>query len=106
VPEITGDEEEVLQLSSKLHDHLTTTRDYALTSLPSTLYSVLHESYITKLSHMFRIAAHEGPFTLALDAGERLLEIYHLIYPPNYPQIGEPTSISAVTRNFLDDRVF
>ena len=96
MPEITGDKEEVLQLSAKLHNHLLTTQGYALRSLPSTLYPVLHESYITKLSDTFRVAAHEGPFNSALDAGERLLEIYRLIYPPNYPQIGEPTSISAI----------
>lgn len=58
-------------------------------TLPTMLGCVLHESYLPSLSETFSNASHDGPYDVALDTGESLLALYRLVYPPNYPQIGE-----------------
>ncbi|KAJ7784556.1 hypothetical protein B0H16DRAFT_1492964 [Mycena metata] len=55
---------------------------------PSDLLPIFHESYIAEVAETFRNASHDGPYTVALSSGKTLLELYRLIYPPNYPQIG------------------
>jgi hypothetical protein len=59
--------------------------------IPPEIYPLLSESYLERLSGTFSDAAHEGEYTLALDAGVKLLALYLLIYPANYPQIGMST---------------
>lgn len=59
------------------------------TSIPRHLFCVLHESYLSILSETFSKASHEGQYDLALDSGLTLLAVYVMIYPINYPQIGE-----------------
>ncbi len=56
--------------------------------LPDDVLCVLHESFLSKISETFSNASHDGPYDLALDVGETILQIYQLIYPENYPQIG------------------
>ncbi|KAJ6477438.1 hypothetical protein C8R47DRAFT_1020498 [Mycena vitilis] len=55
---------------------------------PSDLLPVFHESFITHTAETFRNASHDGQYEIALPAGQILLALYRLIYPPNYPQIG------------------
>lgn len=57
--------------------------------MPIELLPVLNESYLSKLTEQFSAASHDGPFDVALDIGKVILDLYKLIYPPNYPQIGE-----------------
>jgi len=57
--------------------------------IPRKLLCVFHESYLANLSETFSKASHGGAHDLALDVGVTLLALYVLIYPPNYPQIGE-----------------
>jgi hypothetical protein len=56
---------------------------------PDELLPLLQESYLTSLAERFSSASHDGPYSQALDDGYTLLALYLLIYPPNYPQIGE-----------------
>ena len=58
-------------------------------STPPALYPVLREEYLTKLSSTFSESSHQGQYSLAIDSGLTLLALYVLIYPMNYPQIGE-----------------
>jgi hypothetical protein len=58
-------------------------------TFPLELRSLLTESYLEQLSERFSKAAHEGLYDVAVEAGKTLLALYVLIYPPNYPQIGE-----------------
>lgn len=60
-------------------------------STPPALYPVLHEEYLTGLSSTFSESSHDGQYNLAIDSGILLLSLYVLIYPSNYPQIGEYT---------------
>lgn len=62
----------------------------SLAGLPSTLQCILHESYTEKISEEFSKASHEGDYATAVFSGLTLLALYLLIYPKNYPQIGEP----------------
>lgn len=57
-------------------------------SIPPDLFIALNESYLSSLSEQFSCLSHEGPYTKALGVGKVLLDLYRLIYPPNYPQIG------------------
>ncbi len=61
----------------------------SLAGLPSTLQCILHESYMESVSEEFSKASHEGDYSTALVSGFTLLALYLLIYPKNYPQIGE-----------------
>jgi hypothetical protein len=56
--------------------------------IPSSLYPMFHESYLTGLSERFSKSSHDGPYETALEVGYSLLALYMLIYAPNYPQIG------------------
>ena len=58
-------------------------------STPPALYPVLREEYLTRLSSTFSESSHQGQYNLAIDSGMTLLALYVLIYPSNYPQIGE-----------------
>lgn len=60
-----------------------------LESMPESLAPVLHESYLPELSETFSRASHDGPHAEALSTGLTLLALYILVYPANYPQIGE-----------------
>ena len=59
------------------------------TQIPRPLLCVFHEEYLSTLSEAFSKASHEGQYDLALDSGLTLLAVYIIIYPANYPQIGE-----------------
>lgn len=58
-------------------------------ALPRPLLCIFHEAYLSNLSETFSKASHEGQYDLALDSGLTLLALYIMIYPVNYPQIGE-----------------
>ena len=60
-----------------------------LQSMPGSLAPVLHEAYLPELSETFSRASHDGPHAEALSTGLTLLALYALVYPANYPQIGE-----------------
>jgi hypothetical protein len=64
-------------------------------AFPKVLYPVLHESYLMAVSQRFSNASHDGPSDIALETGLTLLALYVLIYPQNYPQIGECVSFSS-----------
>ncbi|KAJ7644145.1 hypothetical protein FB45DRAFT_987729, partial [Roridomyces roridus] len=57
-------------------------------SFPQELLPVFHESFIAYLAETFRNASHDGAYQIARTTGAALLNLYRLIYPPNYPQIG------------------
>jgi len=59
------------------------------TPTPQPLFCVFNEAYLSTLSEAFSKASHEGQYDLALDSGLTLLAVYIMIYPANYPQIGE-----------------
>lgn len=59
------------------------------TPIPRPLFCVYHEEYLSVVSETFSKASHEGQYDLALDYGLTLLAVYIMIYPANYPQIGE-----------------
>lgn len=44
---------------------------------------------MTELSDKFRNASHDGLYDIAFESGITLLSLYLLVYPENYPQIGE-----------------
>jgi hypothetical protein len=56
--------------------------------LPSFLRGVLTEPYIQQMAEEFSSGSHEASYDKATRAGSHLLEIYRLIYPKAYPQIG------------------
>lgn len=58
-------------------------------TFPRELACVLHESFMAALSEKFSEASHEGQYEVALETSSTLVSLYQLIYPPNYPQIGE-----------------
>lgn len=60
-----------------------------VSSFPTDLACVLHETFIAALSDQFSTSSHDGPYDVALEASSSLVALYSLIYPPNYPQIGE-----------------
>jgi hypothetical protein len=59
------------------------------TPIPPPLFCVYHEEYLSIVSETFSKASHEGQYDVALDYGLTLLAVYIMIYPANYPQIGE-----------------
>jgi hypothetical protein len=58
-------------------------------TIPRPLLCVFQEAYLSTLSEAFSKASHDGQYDLALDSGLTLLAVYIMIYPANYPQIGE-----------------
>ena len=58
-------------------------------TIPSHLYPAFKEAFISSLSKKFTDAAHDGPYDVAQKAGAALLALYLMIYPDNYPQVGE-----------------
>ena len=57
-------------------------------TLPQELHFVLHKDYLPQTSRVFKDAAHEGHYELALRSGVTLLAVYMALYPPLYPQTG------------------
>ncbi|KAF9267383.1 SET domain-containing protein [Marasmius fiardii PR-910] len=94
VPEPPKDEDRLRKISKELQDFIAVHRAHLplftgdLGAFPSSLYCVLHESYLAALSERFSTAAHDGSYDAALESGTTLTALYRLIYPPNYPQIG------------------
>ena len=57
--------------------------------LPQDLLPILTERFLSDLSEEFSKASHGGDFDTSKRAGLALLALYLLLYPRNYPQIGE-----------------
>ncbi len=96
LPEPPGDEEGVTKLGKALQLYIGLEDDVGpslpcktFDSLPEWLLPVLQESYTTSLSEIFSRTSHEGDYPRANKTGMMLLALYLLIYPKNYPQIGE-----------------
>lgn len=66
-----------------------------LHSLPQELRFVLHEDFLPHVSSVFKDAAHDGHYEIALRSGLTLLATYMIIYPPLYPQTGLWQSFSV-----------
>lgn len=58
-------------------------------AMPKELLPLLHESYLPGVSESFSKTSHDGAYDEALAVGQTLLALYVLIYPVNYPQVGE-----------------
>ena len=100
MPEIPDDEVELSSLEDQLNSliNIGSISDLKLPNpsiedTPSHLYCLLRESYMTKLSEIFSEASHDVKYDIALKSGMTLLSLYLLIYPVNYPQIGEHFSL-------------
>lgn len=65
----------------------------SLADLPDELRCVLHESYMERLSDQFGKTSHKGEYNIAIESGITLLALYLLVYPKNYPQIGESSPL-------------
>ncbi|KAK7690039.1 hypothetical protein QCA50_006684 [Cerrena zonata] len=52
------------------------------------LYPFLNDTCLPDLSEQFTRSSHEGEFDIAILTGKRLLALYRMIYPRNFPQIG------------------
>lgn len=95
LPEPPRDEEEVVKLGKALQsyvgldDAMDSLPYRTLDSLPKPLLPALQEVYITSLSEIFSRTSHEGDYPQASATGLMLLALYLIIYPKNYPQIGE-----------------
>ena len=68
------------------HVHRDTLQDFS--EIPAALHSLFHPSILPGLAESFSAKSHGPAPELALHDGLTLLALYHLIYPPNYPQIG------------------
>ena len=77
----------------------------AFERLPHAIYPALHETYLPALSEAFSRTAHEGPYGDAVDTGLTLLALYVTVYPPNYPQIGEPLAFVLSIAHSLCRRI-
>jgi hypothetical protein len=95
LPEPPRDEEEVMKLGKALQlyvgldDAIDSLPYRTLDSLPKQLLPALQEVYITSLSEIFSRTSHEGDYPQSSATGLMLLALYLIIYPKNYPQIGE-----------------
>lgn len=94
--EVPTDSNELSSLESQLRafvafDSMSATSLPAISieALPPALRCFLRESYMATLSEIFSKASHEGQYDVALESGITLLALYLIIYPTNYPQIGE-----------------
>ncbi|KAI0269910.1 hypothetical protein BC834DRAFT_922711 [Gloeopeniophorella convolvens] len=56
--------------------------------IPASLRSLFHPSVLPDLAESFSAKSHSASLDAALVDGLTLLALYHLIYPPNYPQTG------------------
>lgn len=85
----TGDEARAVT-AKKLHEYMASNPSQRglLRPVPEDLRCFLSEDYIATLSEQFSAESHEGSYDSALQAGLSLLDVYRLIYPENYPQIG------------------
>lgn len=75
----------------EVHSYLETEDWHArdLQAFPRDLYPALNEKFMGTLSEAFSKASHAGDFDTAKNTGIELLALYLLVYPSNYPQIGE-----------------
>jgi SET and MYND domain-containing protein len=96
LPELPTDSGELSALGRELRDFVgidfqrgSSLPIRPIESTPPVLYPVLRQEYLTSLSSTFSESSHQGQYTLAIDSGIKLLSLYVLIYPSNYPQIGE-----------------
>jgi hypothetical protein len=48
-----------------------------------------HPSYLPSLAEAFSLTSHDGPYDVAVQKGATLLALYCLIYPTNYPMVGQ-----------------
>lgn len=57
--------------------------------MPEEFFPFLSDSCLPELSEEFSRTSHEGQFDIAVLTGQKLLVFYRMIYPHNFPQIGE-----------------
>ncbi|KAK0461690.1 uncharacterized protein EV420DRAFT_1526601 [Desarmillaria tabescens] len=91
IPELPSNPDDITRVVRKLREFVPASSHEIFSGtrlLPDELLCVFHESFLSKISETFSNASHDGPYDLALDVGETILQIYQLIYPENYPQIG------------------
>lgn len=72
-----------------IHFDLNSLPTPVIEDMPRAVQYVLREAFITMVSEKFSEASHKGNYGVAIDTGLTLLALYVVIYPPNYPQIGE-----------------
>lgn len=63
--------------------------DFDISMLPPELYPLFDQSYLPRISEAFSKASHEGQYDVALMAGLVMLAMYVVIYPSNFPLVGE-----------------
>lgn len=90
--------------SKHLHPALSLPKE-SYKSIPKDILSVLHESFLGGISETFSATSHDGPLDEALDVGITVLATYALLYPPNYPQIGEFSLALEYARDILTERI-
>jgi hypothetical protein len=77
-------------LRSFVFDSSDRARDVSLfKELPEALNPAMHPLYLPALSEAFSKSSHEGPLVDALNVGRTLLALYRIIYPANFPMIGQ-----------------
>jgi hypothetical protein len=81
-------------LTNVAHTHRDTLQDFS--EIPASLRSLFHPSILPRLAESFSSKSHGPAPESALHDGLTLLGLYHLIYPPNYPQIGRPVPLNSV----------
>lgn len=109
LPDIPTSESDILRISEELLEFsgfdsakaCINLLNKRLESLPPSLYCVLRESYMGRLSETFSKASHEGQYDVALQSGDTLLSLYLLVYPLNYPQIGKRPSQDFLLNPFV-----
>jgi hypothetical protein len=100
-PEVSNHPNEATALEKRIRRYIFSSEDWASDVTwkqptwddgdvpPDELRPLLQESFLASLAERFSRASHEGPYNQALGDGYTLFALYLLIYPPNYPQIGE-----------------
>ena len=81
-------------LTDVAHTHRDTLQDFS--KIPASLHSLFHPSILPRLAESFSSKSHGPAPESALHDGLTLLGLYHLIYPPNYPQIGRLLPLSSI----------
>ena len=81
-------------LTNVTHTHRDTLPDFS--KIPASLHYLFHPSILPRLAESFSSKSHGPAPESALHDSLTLLGLYHLIYPPNYPQIGWPISLSSI----------
>jgi SET and MYND domain-containing protein len=60
-------------------------------TFPSALLSSFESSFLPSLTEDFSRSSHNGEFLKAVEKGEALRGVYHILYPSMHPVIGEST---------------